>query len=340
MAAILAVINLASCKTGGEQQTEGPGNAQALPVDIRIATAADLSENETISGSTAANREVVITSQIAQKVISVNFQDGSSVTKGQLLYKLDDQDLKARLNRVEAELNLARLTEERHARLLTAEAIKQQVYDDTKTKLSVATAEKLLLLSELDKTEVRAPFSGQIGISKVHTGAYITPGMPLANLVDLSAIKVTFSISEKEMPYIKTGSQITYVTTISTEEHHAVVSAIESSADPQNRTILVQAIDTKTQTSLKGGLSARISYRKSTSNSTYKIPTEAIIATENGSSVLISQNQTAHLVPIKIAVKDEQYAYVVEGLNNGDSVIVSNLMKAGEGVPVKIITIN
>ena len=134
-------------------------------------------------------QEVAVVSETAQKITKVAFKDGSYVSQGAVLYTLNDADIRSRLRQVQAELQLARLNKDRMTNLLKTETVKQQEYDEALMRLNSLEAQQDYLRTELAKTVIRAPFSGKIGISKVHLGAYVPPGTPLVNLQDQNSVK-------------------------------------------------------------------------------------------------------------------------------------------------------
>ncbi|NML41030.1 efflux RND transporter periplasmic adaptor subunit [Chitinophaga sp. G-6-1-13] len=332
---------LAACSNGKSAPKKAALAAvpsPALPVDIVLARVETLSQLESISGTTLPFREVTIRSEVPQRVLHVGFQDGAHVTEGQLLYKLNDAELQARLKQLSAELELAGLNEKRLADLLKTEAVKQQEYDEVATKLNMLKAQKELLQAELAKTAIHAPFSGNIGITKVVAGAYVTPNVELVSLQDQGKIKVNFAVPEKYLPLIRTGGTVHFTTGLSNEQYTAVISATEPGVDAGNRSMLVQAVAANPGGKLKGGLSARIFF--STAGADAKgitIPTEALIPGGNGYAVFVKKNGAARMSPVAIGSRTETHAVITSGLQDGDSVIVSNILRLGDGAPVQAV---
>ena len=298
----------------------------------------NLVQEEVIVGSMAPYREVAIVSEIAQKIIHVAFQDGGQVSKGQLLYKLNDADLKARLKGLNSELKLARLNEQRISNLLKTETVNQQQYDETAVKLQSLEAQRELLQVELNKTEIRAPFSGKIGISNLDPGSFASPGTELVSLQDQGTIKINFSVPEKYLPMVKTGSKISFTTALSDQQQTATIHATEPGLNAQNRALKVQAIADNPDGKFRAGLSVKIHFQTSAKDAkTINLPTEALIPSGEGYSVFIVKNGLAKSTPVSIGNRTETAAIIVSGLNNGDSVIVSNLLRLGDGMPVQAV---
>lgn len=338
----LLTILLIACGSNKEKtlkETNAPPvDASKLPVDVVIVQEQDLNQEEVLVGTMIPYQEVAIVSEIPQKIIRVAFNDGGYVSKGKLLYKLNDGDAKARLKQVNAELKLARLNEQRLSRLLKTETVTQQEYDETATKLQSLEAQKDLLQVQLNKTEIRAPFSGKIGISKVVSGSFVSPGTELVTLQDQHTIKINFSVPEKYLPQIKVGNKISFTTELSGQQYTATIKATEPGINAQSRSLQVQAITGNLRNQFSAGLSARINF--STSGKYAKgitLPTEALIPGVQGYTVFVIKNGTAKSTPVSIGNRTETEATITSGLNNGDSVIVSNILRVGDGTLVKAI---
>lgn len=331
---------LAACSNGrsAPQQAAAPQAAPAVPVDIVLAQEETLQQHESITGTTLPFREVIIRSEVPQRILQVGFQDGAHVAQGQLLYKLNDADLQARLKQLSAELQLAALNEKRLADLLKTEAVRQQEYDEVATRLHILQAQKEMLQADLAKTAIHAPFAGSIGITKMVAGAYVTPNVELVSLQDLSQIKLHFAVPEKYLPLIRTGSTVHFTTGLSADQHTATIRATEPGVDANNRSVLVQAVAANPGGKLKGGLSARIFF--STTGADAKgitIPTEALIPGGNGYAVFVKKGGSAKMSPVTIGSRTETHAVITSGLQDGDSVIVSNILRLGDGAPVQAV---
>ncbi|MEO5777323.1 MAG: efflux RND transporter periplasmic adaptor subunit [Flavobacterium sp.] len=336
-------LTLNSCQDGDPKENKESNSKAAevskLSVDVIVAQETDLNQEEIVVGTILPNQEVAIVSETAQKIIRIAFNDGATVTRGQLLYKLNDTELKTKLKELRAELKLAHLNEQRMGRLLKMEAVRKQEYDDTAMKMQVLEAQEEFLLFQLSKTKIRAPFSGRIGISKVDVGTYVTPGLDLVNLQDQSAVKIHFSLPEKHLLQVKKGTTIRFTTQLSDQQSTAVIKASESGLDETNRNLQVEAIASNPKGEYKGGMSAKIHFSAGAAGAKgIKIPSEALIPGEKGYNVYIVVNGVVKSTPVVIANRSESEAIIISGINSGDTIVVSNILRLGDGMPVSAIT--
>lgn len=339
----MLMLTLNSCQKEAaklkKEDNSHTAEVSKLPVDVIVAQETDLNQEEVVVGTIVPNQEVAIVSETAQKITRIAFTDGTNVTKGQLLYELNDTDLKAKLKELQAELKLARLNEQRLGRLLKMESVRKQDYDDEVMKMQVLQAQEEFLQFQLSKTEIRAPFSGRIGISKVHLGSYVTPGLDLVNLQDQSIVKINFSLPEKYLLQVKKGSKIGFTTQLSNQQGTATIKASESGLDEANRNLKVQAVAANPKGEFKGGMSAAIHFSIGREGAQgIKIPTEALIPGEKGYNVYIVIGGMVKLTPVTIANRSESEVTITSGINSGDAIVVTNILRLGDGMPVNPIS--
>ncbi|RZJ89002.1 MAG: efflux RND transporter periplasmic adaptor subunit [Chryseobacterium sp.] len=324
-------------KSSGEKPATNT-DASKLPVDIIVAQEQLLNHEEAVVGTMMSYREVSIVSEIPQKITKVAFKDGGYVSQGAVLYILNDADIKSRLKQVGAELELAELNKERMSNLLKTETVRQQEYDEAFMRFRSLVAQQDLLRVELAKTVIRAPFSGKIGISKVHLGAYVTPGAVLVMLQDQSNIKINFSVPEKYLPLIQTGNKVRFTSELSGEEYLATINATEPGLDDKGRSLQVQALANNTGGQFRPGLSAKVYFSATDKGAKgILVPTEALAPGTKGYTVFIIKNGVAKPAEVTISKRTETDAVITSGIATGDSIIVSNMLRLGDGTPVKAV---
>ncbi|MDB5012970.1 MAG: family efflux transporter, subunit, partial [Daejeonella sp.] len=185
LAGAAIVTTWSACTTQGSEKSSVASAAlvaPGVPVDVLILKTENLNEGMDVSGTLQAKQEVNIMSELSRKVISVHFTEGKYISKGQLLFKLDDADLRAQLDQLHQQEKLAKLNEARLKDLISNQAVMQQDYDQTITNLKVLQAQIRQVQVAIEKTYIRAPFSGKIGIVNVYPGALVSPGTSLATL--------------------------------------------------------------------------------------------------------------------------------------------------------------
>ncbi len=323
-----------------KSETESPkgkdGKGKAMDVIGIIAKAETFDNNLSLSGSIEANEQVEIRSEVSGIVESINFKEGSFVSKGQLLFKVNDIELRAQLRQAATKQGLASENERRANLLLQKEAISQEEYDISKADLRSAQSQSQLIQAQIAKTAVRAPFSGKIGLRSISPGTYITPTVLVANLVNISKLKITFSIPEKYASEIKPNSNLSFTVTGSTQKYTAKIYAIEPSVDATTRTLQVRAIAENNDGKLLAGTYANVELPLEIIKDAIIIPTEAIVPIQNGKKVFISENGKAKEVKIETATRTDSSILVLSGLKAGDTVITGGVMSLKADSPIRV----
>jgi membrane fusion protein (multidrug efflux system) len=318
---------------------KGKKNTGPVPVNIMIVKDTAVSNNIDITGTIDANEKVNLTSETAGNITGIYFKEGSHVQKGQLLVKVYNQDLVASLKQNEYQVTLAKQNEYRNNILLQKEAISKQEYDTSLTSLNTLNAAGDVIKAQISRTEIRAPFSGTIGLRNVSPGSYLSPNSTIASLVNIDPAKITFSVPERYLALIKTGSKIRFKIESSRDEFSASVYAIEPAIDLGSRTITVRAQAANPQGQLKAGGFAKINLTLDQIPKTIMVPTQCIIPDLKSSLVYVYHNGQALAKPVQTDLRTDTKIQVVSGLSAGDSVIVSGLIQMRPKVPVKIVQV-
>jgi membrane fusion protein, multidrug efflux system len=310
-----------------------------IPVDVTVIQPKELQEQLQVVGTIVANQQVSIVSELTRKVTKVNIKEGSKVKKGTLLFQLDQADLLAQLERLHQQEKLALLNEKRFKDLVDHEAIAQQDYDEVATNLKVLQAQISELKVTIDKTRITAPFDGQIGMVNTHVGAIVSTNTILTDIHDNSVIKIEFSVPEKYTKYIQVGSEQSFTTPASQEPFKSTIIAKAGSLSSETRTLLVRAASQNKDGKLIPGQSARINLSLNATANTLSVGSQVLIPSTGGYSVFVLRNGKAEATPVEIGQRSAAAVEIIKGLQPGDSVVTSNLLRLGNGAPVQVVSV-
>lgn len=318
------------------QNTNGPRTQGIATVTGMVLEPQNFAENLSLSGSLEANEQVELRSEISGVVESVNFREGSKVNKGQVLFRVNDQELRAQLAKIKTAEQLAVENERRAQLLLEKEAISQEEYDVALANLQSAKAESQLIAAQLAKATIRAPFSGTIGLRYISEGTYVTPSTSVAKLVNTDKLKLTFSIPEKYSSQVGIGSELSFTTAGSAEVHTATVYAIEPGVDVTTRTLKMRAMAENEDGKLIPGTFADVTLPLAAVNNAIMVPTEALIPIQNGKKIFITRDGIAKEVIVETGARTENSVRVLSGLKPGDTILTSGVMILKDGAPVNV----
>ena len=325
-------INSNSNKSGDSKNQKG--KSKSTSVNGIVVKYQTFDNNLALSGSIEANEQVEIRSEVSGIVEGIYFQEGSYVNKGQLLFKVNDIELRAQLRQTSTKEGLASENERRAKLLLQKEAISQEEYDLARADLKSAQAQSQLIQAQIAKTSVRAPFSGKIGLRSISPGTYITPAILVTKLVNTGKLKITFSIPEKYASQVKTNTTITFKVAGFEDRYTAKVYAIEPEIAVATRTLQVRAIAENKDGKLLPGTFADVELPLAIIKDAIVVPTEAIIPVQNGKKIFISSNGLAKELMIETATRTETSVLVLSGLKEGDTVITNGVMSLKNEDPV------
>jgi membrane fusion protein (multidrug efflux system) len=318
---------------------KGKKSGGPIPVNVMVVKDTAFSNAIDVTGSISANEQVDLRSETAGNVTGIFFNEGSHVTKGQLLVKVYDQDLQASLKQIQVQIKLAEQTEYRNKVLLSKEAISKEEYDISLTSLNSYKAQADLAKAQITKTEVRAPFSGIIGLRNISPGGYLSPQGSIATLVNIDPAKVTFSIPERYLTMIHVGSKIKFNTESTRENFTGTVYAIEPNIDVNSRSIILRAKAENPKGLLKAGGFAKIHFDLDQIPKTIMVPTEAVIPDIKGSNVFLAKNGKAVQQAIKTDTRTDKSIQVISGLKAGDSLIVTGIIQMRPKVAIKVVKV-
>ncbi|MGZ5283196.1 MAG: efflux RND transporter periplasmic adaptor subunit [Bacteroidia bacterium] len=300
----------------------------------------DFANSLQVTGSIEADEQVEIRSEVSGMVRSINFQEGKKVSKGQVLVKIDDSELRAQLLQAQTKQNLASENERRARLLLKKEAISQEEYDVASSEFRSAQAQTQLINAQLAKTIIRAPFSGTIGLRSISEGAYISPQTLITNLVSTDPIKITLSVPEKYASQVKVNTELTFTVAGSRKEYKATVYALEPGIESTTRTLQLKARARNPDNELLPGSFANITLPLSVMKEALLVPTEAVIPIQDGKMVFVSENGKAKEVKIETATRTDKDILVMSGLKAGDTVLTTGIMSLKPKAPVKVNVTN
>lgn len=324
-----------------EEQGGGGKNGKKPPMSVNgiVVAPEEFSNILSLSGSIEANEQVEIRSEVSGIAENIYFTEGSKVTKGQVLVKINDIELRAQAGAAKTRQNLASENERRAKLLLQKEAISQEEYDIASADFKTAQAQTQLINAQIGKTSIRAPFSGTIGLRNISPGTYVTPTTLIANLVNSNQLKITFSIPEKYASQMKLDSKISFTVAGSTENFEAKIYAIEPAVDIATRTLRVRALAQNSQGKLLPGTFANVALPLEKIKDAFVIPTEAIVPIQGGKKVFVSKNGQAQEVMVQTGTRTDKDIVVLTGLKAGDTVLTTGVLTLKKETPVKVSVI-
>jgi membrane fusion protein (multidrug efflux system) len=346
---IIAYIIYNSLSGKPEMGGDNPGNrpsagqgrpgagGRSLPVSVYLAGYMTAEEGLMMPGTLVANEKVELASELSGRVVDINFKEGQHVKKGDILVRLNDDELQAQLVRAEYQYTLLEEKLARQKILLSKEAVSREDYDQVSTEFNVLKQDIEQLKIKIEKMKIRAPFDGMIGFRYISLGAMLMPNSKVATIVDIANLIVEFSIPEKYIFNQLIGRTANFTVEGNSHRYSATVYAVDPEIDVKTRTILIRARFNNGGGDLRPGMSARVSLSSQKEKLNIYIPNEAVVSDVKGHSVWLLKNGKAHSATIQSGLRSVDMMEVLQGVEQGDTVITSGLMQLREGMAVKAV---
>ncbi|MCB0631770.1 MAG: efflux RND transporter periplasmic adaptor subunit [Saprospiraceae bacterium] len=327
----IAEAEPAAAKAPARGNSSGP-----LPVSAMLIQPTSVIDFISVNGSTEPDEEVTVSSEVPGKVLKILFKEGTRVSRGTPLVKLDDTELQAQRERLVVQQNLNQKIAERLQALYEREGVSLQEYEVAKAEVEKVKAEISLIDAQLDKRTIRAPFSGVLGLRMVSEGSYLSPGTPIVNLVSINPIDIQFAVPEKYSSAVGPGTEVTFRLDGSAKDFKAKVIAAEPVIDAATRTFLLKATAPNPNGSILPGAFANVTVNLQEFTSSIMVPTEAVIPELGGKKVFVARGGIAQPVEVETGIRQEASIQVISGLAAGDTLITSGILQLRAGSPVDI----
>jgi membrane fusion protein (multidrug efflux system) len=327
---------VAGCKADGAAAPEFDRKPPVVEV-VRIVPE-ELVDVAVFSGQLDAEQSVMVKPEIEGIIASIEFREGQEVSEGDLLFRLRSREQAALLREAKANRDLAGERWERAKELLSRDAASIAAADVARAEYEIAAARVELAEVALERTNIRAPFDGIVGLRLVDLGARVEEETELVRIDAVDRLQVSFGISDEGLPFATTGMRVAaHVRPYPREKFAGEVFFVSPSLDPRNRRILVKAWIDNSDRRLAPGLFANVDLEIRRIEAAIVVPESAIAVDRQGPHVWrIDDEDKAIRQPIEIGLRERGVVEVVQGLQAGVRVVVAGSHKLSEGKQVQI----
>ena len=281
-----------------ELTNQNKGLQQPMLVNGLVITTQTIEDKIYASGTLLANEEVEIRNEVPGRVTALLFKEGKKVSHGELLLTLNNEDLTAKLKKLLLEKEIAQKTEERQKDLLSVNAISKQEYELSENHFQSINADIELIESDINKTRIKAPFDGIIGLKTVSAGAFLAGNTRIATIQSIDQIKLEFALPERYRSIINDDALINFTIESSEGIFSGNIYAFEPKIDLQTRSVLVRAICSNKELKLFPGAFAHVEIPLKKVENSILIPTQALIPELKGQKVYISKDGKAEKIVV------------------------------------------
>lgn len=319
-----------------EKQKKGSWGSGATPVIVATAQIQTFTEIIEALGTVKANESTMLSPPITGIVAQIDFEEGQSVEAGKVLIQLEKDEEQAYLREAQAMLKESERQLQRVRQLENSGGISQSTVDEALTSYEASLAQVSSLETQLNEHLLRAPFSGIVGLRNISLGTLIRPGDPVLSIMDISSVKLDFTIPEAYLSMLKTGQTIK-ATSIAYPDQvfTGTVQSIDSQIDVITRALTVRAVIPNQNLQLLPGMLMTVDLATIEKQS-IAIPESALVPIGGKQYVfLVDENKLAKRILVEIGNRTPGQVEITKGLQAGD-IVISEGFRARHGKPVEI----
>ncbi len=328
------IITISGCKKKQSVDNK-PKVAPPVLVDVMIAQREAITDVIEANGTVVANEFVEVRPEVSGRLVYINIPEGNFIPQGTVLAKLNSADLVAQIAKTKVLLTLAEKTAQRYKKLLDISGINESDYDAAVSQVNGYKADINYTQTLIDKTVIRAPFNGVVGLRQVSVGAYLTPSTSLATLQQTNLSKVDFTLPQNYSSSIKKGMAIEVE--IDADSHQKTtgkIVAFEPGINTETRNLKVRAL--LAQTNLNAGAFVKIFINTGANQTAIIVPTNCIIPDDKNNQVIVVKNGIANFTNVQTGIRKANTVAITSGLEVGDSVVVTGVLFARPKSKVKV----
>lgn len=294
-------------------------------------------------GSVEAERGVVVTTEVAGKIMTILFDSGETVAEGKELIQLDSTVEEAQMRAAESARALAKVNLDRSRELRKTSVVAQSELDLNEAQYKDAQARVDELAAALRKRTIRAPFAGTLGIRQVQLGEYLHPGDPVVALQDADPVFVNFSLPQQAIPRLRAGWTVQAITDALPERvFEGRLTTIEPAVDASMRTVNLQATFANPGGLLRAGMFVNVKVLEPAAVEKLMVPATAVVFAPYGDSIFLVRESEGKKSPqlvaeqkfIRLGERQGDFVAVEEGLAEGDRIVAVGGFKLRNGSPV------
>ncbi len=314
LVACCCIVTACSDHAGGTATT---GRPPATVQTVAVATETMAVTLDSV-GELSSPNSIEITAEISGKIASLDVPEGTEIEEGHLLVKIDDAQARAAVSVNRARARNAREILARLQALRGSEITSEQEIDNARAAREANDGELETAETRLEKTEIRAPFRGVLGLRQVSLGTFLEPGDPIVRLTQVQPLHLVFGLPERHVGEIAVGQEVTVVVA-TCKTFTARVSAIDPRIDATSRIVYIKAAVPNEDASLLPGMSAVVRLQTGEVANALTVPQEAII-----------RQGTRRLLYVLLEDGSVESRDVVLGVLHSDRVQILNGVVAGE----------
>lgn len=309
-----------------------------FPVTVVNPKMETISQDFEISGDFIPDHELKFVSEVSGRVISVNVENGDYVSQGTTIASIDNQQIQIDLKLAKATYEKAQSDLEKYENMLKSNAVNKQQVEDQRQQVRVAESNVQTLQRQLKLSRIVSPISGIVSNVSVEKGSFLSPGAPIADIVDIKSLKMSVKLLDVQVIRVKSGQNVSIVPDLYKNVQIAgKVSAVAPQADGSRKFDTEIKFSNPAKTPLKSGMTGKVKFEFGGTKEAMTIPVKCLVGSVKNPQVYVIEDGKAKLITIQVGAVDEDVLEVASGLSTGHQVVKTGQLNLTNGSKVKII---
>ncbi len=331
----ILLVAVAACGGEADALGGGGGGPPPIPVEVVVARIDTVVDAIAATGQVEAVQAIALQPDVSGRVTAILVREGASVGEGTPLVRIDDAPLRAQVARAEADRDLAAQALARSRELLKLDGISREELERAEATARSTQAALDLLAIQLDRTVVRAPFTGVVGERRISLGDMVTPATPLMTLQTVDPQRAAFSVPERFADQVAEGQEVAFrVAALPGRTWRGRVDFVSPAIDPSSRTVLIKARVPNPGRDLQAGMFLELRLATETRPEAVVIPEDAVVPLDLGTYVWVVTNGQAERREVTLGVRTPGFVEARSGIAAGDQVVVAGQVRLQPGAPV------
>ena len=338
---VAALTLVSACDPGRRQGTPAPQDA---PVQVRVThlSVGPITRSVILPAQVIAFQQATLFAKVSGYLKTITVDKGDRVAAGAVLARIEIPELVAARARQEAELKAASSDYERLLKALaqTPDLVVPDTVDQARGRFEVARASLAESETLLGYATITAPFAGVITQRFVDPGALIQAGnasSAIVSLMDFSTVRLQVAVPEVEAARVTVGQPVRVTTdNLPGRQFDGQVTRFTYALDPNNRTMLVEAILKNPDLALRPGMLVTVNLGIERKEQATLMPIEALVTERSNNFAYVTERGKAVKRAIRVGLTDGKNVEVVDGLNGNDAVVLTGKLKLSDGQPVRV----
>lgn len=314
--------------------------AKYIPVTVSTAKVVKLGKDFEISGNFAPAREIRFNADVQGKATQVLVEKGQQVYEGQIIVKLDTDDLQRDLKLAKVNLQQAKAELTRFTALKAGEGVTAQQLEKVRLQFRTYEIQVEKIQAQINKMHIKAPISGVVTNKMIEKGSFIAPNTPLVEITNIQQLKMVVKLAENEAVQVRKGQTVVVKANVYPKKtHQGRINNIAVKADASKRYDVEIDIQNQAKDLIRAGMQGTASFKFDNTTTALMIPRKAIMGSlQNAKVYVATSQQKAKLVAIQTGITQGNMVQVTEGLKANDQVITSGQINLQNGSTIKVVS--